>query len=187
MKIDQLTCESECGNMNMLSFLGASTDGDALLFPFNRDYWHSPVTGMWTVSHGGNPVQVPPEEHDYVWSIQNINNRIIDAYWTRALYHFTDGLSNEIHAASLVSGEKRFIANGSSDHWTALSPDGTYARLSTTNHNATLVNPKANPISKRDTGSYYIDVILCEGDFDIDQDIDGLDLYAFMTNSTGID
>jgi hypothetical protein len=161
MDIDQLPCDSECGNMSMLAFLGASTDSAALLFAYNRHYYVSPATGMWTVPYGGNPVEVPPEEHDYVWSIQNINNRIIDAHGTRALYHFADGLSNEIHAVTLANGEKRFIASGSPDRWVALSPDGTYARLSTANHNTTRVNLDVNPISKRDTGSYYIEEFSC--------------------------
>ena len=180
MDIDQLPCDSECGNMNMLAFLGASADGSTLLFAHNRHYYDPPATGMWKTVFSSSPFQVPAEYHDYVWSTQNINNHIISANGTKALFHCGDGLSNEIHTVSLISGEKVFIAYGSPDHWVALSPDGTYARITTVNHNATVVNLNTNPITKRDTGSYFIEEFSCGYHL---SDLTGDNNFYFMSGS----
>ena len=155
MHIDELPCESECGNMNMLRFLGASADGNIVLFSWNRDYWGGGATSMWNVGLSGSPTREPNEEHDYIWVQQDLNNRIISSNGQVALYHYSDsGNPAELHAVDLLTGEKTLVAQINPDAYVALSPGGTYARLSGPNHNATHVNLATG--DKRDTGSYYI-------------------------------
>lgn len=160
MDIDELPCESQCGNMNMLAFLGASAHGNTVLFSWNRDYWGGGATGMWNIGLSGSPNREPDEEHDYVWAQQGLNNRIISSNGQVVLYHFFDyGDPAELDAVDLLTGEMTMIAHIDPDAYVALSPGGTYARVSGANHNATHANLATG--DKRDTGSYYIPEYQC--------------------------
>ncbi len=163
LDLDDLYCDSLCGNMNVLGFLGAARDSGRMLLVFDRDYFTtvppSRSTAMYYVDSGGSAVKIAGEEHDYVWSIQDINNDLISHDGSRALYAYDDnGDPNpppEFHWVELPSGTKHKIANAVPDFNATISADGNAVLFSTSSdYRATRVTLATG--DERDTGSYFI-------------------------------
>ncbi len=157
MDISELPCDSECGNMNLLHFLGVSGSGNALLFVYNHDYWGDDATSLWSYSNG-RPVQLDGS-HTYVWSTQNIFGHMLSSDGSSALYTYQDKGTNGA-ALNLVDMETlTIIPLAYTDDYfgtpvssmAALSPDGRYARYRGQGY---LTRVDRNDGSKRDLLSY---------------------------------
>jgi hypothetical protein len=155
MHIDRLPCQSaECGNMNLLSFLGASTDGQSVLIGWNRNY----RSGMWHIDSSGTP-RLLGDEHKYIWLDHGSVNRILSEDGNIALYEYKhdDGMPNRLLAYDLRDDSQTFIAetydlNGYGA--LTLSPTGSHAFLRGQAHDGTLVDLQSG--AKRDTNSYFV-------------------------------
>jgi len=159
LDLGALPCDSECGNMNMLAFLGASRNFGRMFLTYDRDYWGtvppSTSTAMFYVS-GGAPVRIPDEEHDYVWSLQDLHNDIVSADGRRALYYYWDSdWKDRFHWVDVATGKKTLIAKAKPNFNATISADGKVVLFSSgSEYRATRVN-LANR-DERDTGSYFI-------------------------------
>lgn len=154
MDISELPCESECGNMNLLSFLGSSGSDNRLAFVYNRDYWGGDATGMWLHSDSGPALL--GELHTYIWAVQDIFGHMLSNDGDTALYSFQDANSAEIlnfvdlnsmQVTQMASSDKSGEVSG----MTALSPDGRYARYQGHGY---LTRVDRDDSSKRDLLSY---------------------------------
>ncbi len=154
MDISELPCDSECGNMNTLSFLGSSGSGSELVFAFNQDYWGGDATAMW--GYSGSGAQRLDNTHDYVWDVQNIFGHMLSHDGRTALYSYTDygdaETLNIVDMATLAVTQLASSENsGLVDSMAALSPDGRYARYQGHSY---LTRVDRNDGSKRDLLSY---------------------------------
>lgn len=157
MDISELPCDSECGNMNLLRFLGASGSGSDLLFVYNHDYLGGNATSLWGYSNG-RPVQLD-ESHTYVWDTQNIFGHMLSSDGSTALYTYQDKGTNGA-TLNLVDMETLdIIPLAYTDDYfgtpmksmAALSQDGRYARYRGQGY---LTRVDRNDGSRRDLLSY---------------------------------
>lgn len=134
MDISELPCDSECGNMNLLHFLGVSGSGNDLLFVYNRDYWGGNATALWGYGSRG-PIQLD-DTHTYVWSVQDIFGHMLSSDGSTALYTYQDDDKNGATLNLVDMNTQTVIPLVYTDDYfgtpvkgmTALSPDGRYAR-----------------------------------------------------------
>lgn len=166
LDLDHLYCDSLCGNMNVLGFLGAARDSGRMLFVFDRDYFGtvppSRSTAMYYVDSGGGAVKIAGEEHDYVWATQDINNDLISYDGSRVLYFYEDaGDPNpppQLHWVDLTTGTKHKIADAEPNSNATISADGKVVLFSGGSgglqYKATRVT--LDTMDERDTGSYFI-------------------------------
>lgn len=155
LHIDRLPCDSECGNMNLLSFLGASADGNSVLIGWNRDYWGGDANGIWHIDSGGSP-RLLGNEHKYIWTDHGAISRMLSQDGHIALYEYREE-KTRLAAYDLDTDTEIFIAetgdlNGYNN--LSISPAGTYAFLRGDAHDGTRVNLTSG--AKRDTNSYFI-------------------------------
>ena len=107
---------------------------------------------LWVGGPGTSPRQVPNEEHSYVFDVQDMPYRIVDADGSHALYMYQDsGETEQIYSLDLATGAKTLIAEGGFSP-TSISPDGDYALIHGGGHNMTVVNRSTG--ERRDT---YLD------------------------------
>jgi hypothetical protein len=156
-----LHCDSNCDDTGLLRFLGSSRSSGRMFFTFDRDWYGTTgppyaSTAMFYVSAGSGAVRIPDEEHDYVWDQQNLNNELVSADGSRALYYYMDsGGSPQLHWVNVATGAKTLIAEVNPSANTTISADGKLVLLTSgSRYRVTRMNLETP--DERDTGSYFI-------------------------------
>lgn len=163
LDVDDLPCESECGNLNMMKVLGFSVRNDRAFFRWNSDYrrgdglYHE---GLWFSGLDGNPVLLG-EEH---FSIRDGDPRgISNTDGTSILYAYRHLKGDPLNLAvvSVPSGEETVVGwtsglNGFEPH---LTRSGRYALVKGEygdygTYYQTMIDLQTG--TSRDTWSYYL-------------------------------
>lgn len=150
-------CVSECNNLYMIRFLGASQNSNRLFFTWERDYWGASASkALYYTDGGGSVIRVPDEEHHYVWDVQNLHNDIMSSEGSRVLYSYKDtGGSDYFGWVNVAGGIKTRIAEVNPGMNATMAADGTFALFGTGGpYRITRVDFATQ--EERDTGSYFI-------------------------------
>ncbi len=142
--------------MNMIDLKGNAADG-TVLFTWNEDYYAGNSIGLWKAGPSGGAERVDATTHNYMYSVQDMPNKIVTADASLALYHW--GTADNEFTLDLIdmdTGSTTTLAtdsglNGLSNF--ALSGDGKYARYSLPGVSCALHDLTTG--DRRETISYY--------------------------------
>lgn len=165
--VEDLPCNSYCGNLNMFGLLGGSTQNNRAFFKWNSDYGATDGsnrhTGLYYTDLSGIPVRLSQEEH---YSIYDGDPRgISDTQGNTVIYRYTHeyppGYPKNLAVVDVASKTSRDVAwtnglNGFSAHLSRsgryVLVNGEYGKGGTYYH--TLIDLESD--KSRDTWSYYM-------------------------------
>ena len=157
----QLPCEQtpDCGTWyNNLYFVGASGNGNRVIFTWDRKDGSGFSRAMWQSDIGGNFSQTPNESNKYVWDQGNPKlMRMVSDDAARALYIASDGTTDEISIVNLNTNQKTLLVQCDDIDYATLSADGSRARFLGQYYRHTLYNQDTKTF--RDTIPSYIPVL----------------------------
>ncbi|MBW1646454.1 MAG: hypothetical protein JRJ56_09105 [Deltaproteobacteria bacterium] len=161
--IDDLSCQSECGNLNLFSLLGIAARSGRAFFAWNSDYWQTDGsdrhTGFYATDGGGHTLL----GGEHYWIAAGDQRGIADAEGRQVIYRYRHekGGPQELALVDVGRQTARVVAwtsglNGFSAH---LSRSGRYALVNGEYgdrgaYYQTLLDLEAG--SARDTWSYYL-------------------------------
>ena len=163
LDVDDLSCESECGNLNMLKVLGVSVQNDLTFFRWNSDYWRGDGlyhTGFWYTGLDGS-ASLLTDEH---YTIDDGDSRgISNADGNKVIYKYRheSGDIKQLAVVSVPSGVEEIVGwtsglNGFDAHMTRsgkfILTRGEYGDHGT--YYQTLIDLESG--TSRDTWSYYL-------------------------------
>lgn len=188
LDIEKLPCQSGCGNLNYVRFLGSSKDNLRHFFTYDHDPWHTTYPksqGLWQVV-GTTPRRVLNENQDWVWPQSHLYNQIVSADGKILLYNTLSNSDNisRLYVVNTAKKNKKLLAetgNLSNFTYVTLSPQATFARFSGGGYLATIVDMATN--QQRDTGSYKINEFFCQYPGYGFSNLTGNDRYYYMAGN----
>jgi hypothetical protein len=188
LDIDKLPCQSECGNLGYVKFLGSSKDGLKHFFTYDHDPWHTThpkSQGLWQVV-GTTPSRVLKEDQDWVWPESTLYNQIVSADGGAVLYstYSNKDLLSRIYVVNTAAKSKKLLGKTgdlNKFRYATLSPKGTFARFSGDGYLATAVDLAT--YRQRDSGSHCIWEFLCQYPGYGLSDFTGNDRYYYMAGN----
>jgi hypothetical protein len=185
MDLDDLPCESQCGNMNLFGVMGVSARNDRIFFQWNSDYDRTDGSDQNTRVYYAGLDGLPVPLTDGHWDIYDGDRRgITDTDGTRVIYRYIQqyGDPQKLALVDVASKTSREIAwtsglNGFDAH---LSRSGRYALVNGEygdhgTYYKTLLDLDTD--TARDTWSYHIKM----SQWGSTSNLTGNDRYYFYT------
>jgi hypothetical protein len=137
LDINQLPCNQQCGNLNMLAYMGNATDTPRTFFLWNSGQAGNICGGadclhnaLWYAGLDGNAARVTNEEHYWVRDADWRGISRGDGKQVLYLYRHLPGDPQRLYLVDIPTGGQRLLSwtsqgNGYPDYF--LTPSGAYA------------------------------------------------------------
>ncbi len=162
--VNDLSCASECGNLNLFHLMGVSSQNDLAFIHWNSDYnqtdGSNQHTGVWYTGLAGIPERITDEHY---WIYDGDRRGISNTKGTRMIYRYkhTTADSNTLAVVSVADKTETMVGwtsglNGFSSHMSRsgryILVNGEYGDSGT--YYQTMIDLATG--KSRDTWSYYL-------------------------------